>query len=92
MSISENLKTIRRKWKDSQKNFGDRFEVTNTAVSKWELGENEPTLRVLIELEELTGIPAKRLYREVISPDEVHPLPGSHMNAPVTPEGESRMK
>ena len=75
MSIGKNLNTIRKKWRDSQKSFGDGSVLTNTAVSEWEMGDNEPSSWILIELEKLTGIPAKRLYLEEISPDEVHPVP-----------------
>ncbi len=76
MSISKNIKTVRKKWRDNQAGFGARFGVGKSAVSKWEQGENEPSPGVLIALEEMTGIPAKRLYRDEIGSGEVGIAPG----------------
>lgn len=76
MYIGQNLKTIRKKWGDNQTDFGARFGMSKTLVSKWELGETEPGLQVLIWLEDQTGIPMRTLIEEEIMAEDIGHKPG----------------
>lgn len=63
MSLAKNIKTLRKKHKLTQDEFGDLFGVTRSSVSKWELDKSEPTFYTVqkiaeffnVSVEELTG-------------------------------------
>lgn len=71
MYLSKNLETIRKHLRENQSEFGERYGVGRSAVSKWEAGENEPPLRVLMALEELTGVPITRMLRDELNLDDL---------------------
>lgn len=71
MYLSKNLETIRKHLRENQSEFGERYGVGRSAVSKWEAGENEPPLRVLMALEDLTGVSMTRMLRDELSMDDL---------------------
>jgi transcriptional regulator with XRE-family HTH domain len=44
---AKNLKKFRKQQGYSQAGFGEKFQVTQQAVAKWEAGESEPPVAVL---------------------------------------------
>ncbi|HFA48062.1 MAG TPA: XRE family transcriptional regulator [Bacteroidetes bacterium] len=87
MHLHENIRLIRKFLGDTQTEFGARFGVSRTAVSKWEKGENEPTIGYVVEMEKLTGVPVRRLYSEVINMED-----GLSPEGQGTTEIESKLK
>ncbi len=69
MYLGNNILVIRTHWKETQEVFGRRFGVGRSLVSKWEGGESDPGVTVLVQLEELTGMPFARLVGERLSPE-----------------------
>ena len=47
MNLAEKIKEIRTEQNMTQKEFADRLCVSHHAVSKWETGDNTPTLPTL---------------------------------------------
>lgn len=76
MYLSNNLKTIRKKWGESQTAFGERFDVSKTAVSKWEIGSSEPPFAVLLWIEKQTGVRMGELIEVEILPEDIGSRPG----------------
>lgn len=47
MQFHETIKAVRESYRENQKEFGKRFDVTATAVSLWESRQREAPYRVL---------------------------------------------
>lgn len=71
MILANNIHLIRKWLRDSQEQFGSRFGVSRTAIAKWETGANEPPLSAVIALEELSGVPVIRLFKERLGMEEL---------------------
>lgn len=56
MKLPNNLKLIRKKWKVNQEEFANLFDISRGAVATYEGGVNEPKLKLLLKLVELSGI------------------------------------
>jgi transcriptional regulator with XRE-family HTH domain len=75
MYLGNNILMIRTHWKESQEVFGRRFGVGRSLVSKWEGGESDPGVTVLVQLEELSGVPFARLVSERLGPEDLPSYP-----------------
>jgi transcriptional regulator with XRE-family HTH domain len=76
MHLSENLQSLRKRWKESQDDFGRRFGFGRGAVGKWEAGESEPPLAAMVEMERLSGVSILRLVTQELRADDFAPAPG----------------
>ncbi|MCF8245512.1 MAG: helix-turn-helix domain-containing protein [Saprospiraceae bacterium] len=67
MSLGKNIELLRKWLGDSQLEFGKRFGLGRSVVGKWESGISEPSVSVLLVLEDLSGVPFRRLASEALS-------------------------
>ena len=63
MIFSERLKQEREKRGWSQTDLAEKIHVSHQLVSKWETGENYPSIEALINLSDLFGITIDELLR-----------------------------
>ncbi len=47
MNIGENIRNLRLTLRYSQKEFAEKLDMSQTAVSQYELGQKQPSLKVL---------------------------------------------
>jgi transcriptional regulator with XRE-family HTH domain len=80
MTLSKNIETIRKYLRMNQQEFGDLFGVGRTAVSKWENGENEPPISVLVALDKMVGIGLSRMVEGELT---IEDLDKNVLNEPV---------
>ncbi len=52
-NLSKNIKKLREEYNLTQDQLADRLHVSSQAISKWETGENLPTLSCLIEMSKM---------------------------------------
>lgn len=83
MTLRENLKLIRKKWKMNQTEFGALLNASQYDISGYEKGKYDPKISALIRLEELTGIPVAVLYGQAI---DVNKVPTSPLSSYVVKE------
>jgi len=67
MYLAENIQVVRKWLRDSQETFGARFSVVRSTVAKWEAGESQPPVEVLLTLQDLTGKTVAELVRTKIA-------------------------
>ncbi len=67
MYLAENIQVVRKWLRDSQETFGARFSVVRSTVAKWEAGESQPPVEVLLTLQDLTGKTVAELVRTKIT-------------------------
>lgn len=67
MHLASNLKKLRHRLGDSQEEFGKRLGFGRSVIGKWETGLSEPTVAVLLALEDLAGVPFRRLANEPLA-------------------------
>ena len=65
MSLSDNLRALRKQKGYSQEQLAARLNVSRQAVSKWENGASDPSTSNLLALAKLYGISAEDLLKEV---------------------------
>ena len=65
MSLSDNLRALRKQKGYSQEQLAERLNVSRQAVSKWENGASDPSTSNLLALAKLYGISAEDLLKEV---------------------------
>lgn len=53
MNYKEKIKELRKKLLLTQTEFADLLDVSLASVARWELGENEPTMKIKRKLKEL---------------------------------------
>ena len=53
MNYKEKIKELRKKLLLTQTEFADLLGVSLASVARWELGENEPTMKIKRKLREL---------------------------------------
>lgn len=53
MNYKEKIKELRKKMLLTQTEFADLLGVSLASVSRWELGENEPTMKIKRKIKEL---------------------------------------
>lgn len=63
MKLSEKLRELRKVNKLSQEQLAQKLNVTNQAVSKWELGRNYPDILNLVKLCDIYNISLDELIR-----------------------------
>lgn len=74
--FSENLATIRSVWKLKQSELGALLGADMYKLGNLERGKTkEVPADLLLKLEELTGIQAKRIYYEYLKPELIHYKP-----------------
>lgn len=73
MQFSEKIRTLRQSHKLSQAEFGERVNVTNRAVSKWESGVAMPSTETLLTIAEEFEIPLDYFLRADHAPAEKKP-------------------
>lgn len=66
MSLGSNIRTKRKSLKLSQEYVAEQMQVSRQAVSKWEMGQSEPSTNNLIKLSELFSCDVS----ELISPEK----------------------
>ncbi len=75
MSLSENIRLVRKKWGENQDEFSRRFGMTRSNLSRIESGEFELSVANSVLLSKLTGISINRLFEEVLEEGEIPPVP-----------------
>lgn len=73
--IGQNFCTIRSAWKLGQQEMADLLQIKKGRYQAYEVNRNEPDLEVMCRLEDLTGIPIKRLFRHAIMLKEIPDKP-----------------
>lgn len=68
MSIGSNIAKLRKANKLTQAELGEKLNVTNQTVSKWESGVSMPDVMLLPVIANIFGIPMDKLYEENIDP------------------------
>ena len=64
MKLSEKLRELRKVSKLSQEQLAQKLNVTNQAVSRWELGKNYPDILNLVKLCDIYNISLDELIRD----------------------------
>lgn len=75
MSLGENLKKIRKKWRLNQSSFGELLGASQYDISSYENGKYEPKISTMIKLEKLVGISVRQLYEGQIEESRLPLLP-----------------
>ena len=57
------LKTLRKKNRITQRELADALHISQTSVSKYERGESEPDIAMLIEMSDYFGITIDEFIR-----------------------------
>lgn len=73
--LPQNIKKIRKAWREHQDVFAARFDRNRMNVSNYERGENTPDIFFLIKLQDLTGINAKVLCYENLNLSDIPKVP-----------------
>lgn len=63
MNFAEKLKNERKKKNWSQEELAEKLFVSRQSVSKWENGQNFPSIEILIKLSDLFGVTIDELLR-----------------------------
>lgn len=90
MELAHNIKRIRKRWRMDQEEFGSFFQVSRGAISMYETEQNEPRLKFLLTLYELSGVDlymvcTAKLRKEDI-PEKPYPPGTKHQPAIADPE------
>lgn len=64
MELKDKLLTLRKEKGLSQQQLADQLHVSRQSISKWELGESEPTLNNIIMLSEIFHVSTDYLLKE----------------------------
>ena len=85
MFFSKNLKTVRKKWKVQQDEFGEMMEVNRGNISSYETNDSQPKILFLLKLQGMTGINIWDLYYREINKDELpeYPIEYDLKNPPI---------
>ncbi|MCC6727019.1 MAG: hypothetical protein IT258_21130 [Saprospiraceae bacterium] len=67
MYLARNIQVIRDWLRETQTEFGARFDIGKAAIWKWETGNSEPNVKALMLLEDLSGLPMNRIVRDVLT-------------------------
>lgn len=91
MQLADNIKSIRKKWKLKQEEFGEIFELGRGSISTYEGGVNEPKIKFLLRLYELTGISiydicTRKLDKTEIPTQPLNTPPGRSARVLPTPD------
>ncbi|MEF3305378.1 helix-turn-helix domain-containing protein [Paenibacillus sp. GYB003] len=63
MIFAEKLKTERKKKGWSQEDLAEKLFVSRQSVSKWENGQNYPSIEIIIKVSDLFGVTVDELLR-----------------------------
>src|SRR5690606_30065055 len=63
MNFGEKLKAERSKRGWSQEQFAEKLFVSRQSVSKWENGQNYPSIEIIIKVSDLFGVTIDELLR-----------------------------
>ncbi|WP_181347343.1 helix-turn-helix domain-containing protein [Thalassobacillus sp. CUG 92003] len=63
MDFGEKLKSERKKQGWSQEKFAEKLYVSRQSVSKWENGQNYPSIEIIIMVSDLLGLTIDELLR-----------------------------
>ena len=75
MSLPANIALVRKRWKENQADFSERFGMSRTNLGRYESGEYEASVSFCMTLAKLTGISVERLVSTELTEDEIPPLP-----------------
>lgn len=64
MDFGKNLKTQRKKCGYTQKELGDKLNVTFQAVSRWENNDVEPSLETIKKMKEIFNCSYDDLFKD----------------------------
>jgi transcriptional regulator with XRE-family HTH domain len=78
--LGKNIELVRRWLRESQTEFGTRLGVKRSAIGKWESGLSEPPVSALLSLEELSGVPFRRLASELLALSDLDTGEGKRMD------------
>ena len=70
MTIGKNIAALRKERGLTQTQLGERLEVSNQAISKWEKGMNLPDVMLLPQIAKVFGVTIDRLFEECDAPKE----------------------
>jgi transcriptional regulator with XRE-family HTH domain len=82
MFLPANLTSIRKKFRMSREDFGKLFDLSQSQVTRLENGTVEASAVLVVRVEELTGIVARRLVREPLAAAEIPAVPGGAVTLP----------
>lgn len=63
MSFHKNLRTLRTGLGLTQAQLGEKFHISRTAISNYETGKMEPSIKMLAEFAKFFGISVDQLIR-----------------------------
>lgn len=75
MQFGKNLTAIRKKWRLTQAEFGEIFELGRGPIFNYEKDHNEPSLSFMIQLYEVTRIPIYDVLVREIGDEEIPDKP-----------------
>ncbi len=71
MYFGKNLRNIRKWWRYDQIEFSKIMNVGRASISLYETDSNDPRIKFLLQLEEMTGISIYELYNRTIDLKEI---------------------
>ncbi|MBL7817031.1 MAG: helix-turn-helix transcriptional regulator [Saprospiraceae bacterium] len=87
--ISANLIKIRETWRMNRMQFGKLVACTGNQIGGYERGSTIISPVVLLAIEDLTGVPAKRLYYEPLKHTDIPHSPLSQSANETPPQYRS---
>lgn len=91
MHISQNIKTIRKKFGWTQMDLSKKLELTKGQIQTYERDKATPSVHFFMKLEEITGIPIYDLISREVTLDEVPPSPLTSRVQPKTKGGKKNI-
>ena len=73
--LPDNLRLIASCWNISQDELGNKFLLNRGVMSTYVLEKSQPSVKMMIELENITGISVKDLYYRKIEKEELPERP-----------------
>ena len=70
MNFNDKLLELRKKAGLSQKELGNKLDISRQTVSKWEMGKSTPELDKLVSLSEIFNVSLDELVQDIQIPKE----------------------
>lgn len=94
--LSNSIKSIRKRAKETQQEMADRLGVSKRTVASWESGDRMPSYEILLLLSTVYGVTTDFLLgRESSHETATEELPvtmAAHASTEMTPELEARIR
>ena len=75
MKLGANLRKIRKKWGYQQEEFAKIFDVKRSVYGKYELGRTQPSIALVIQLQDMTQINVRDLVYRDLKEEEIPEQP-----------------